>query len=145
MKSLLSKNKEAIGGIIIIVIAFYSGRYTAPSKTETKTVEIEVEKIQEHQDKIVIEKVNKDGSKETITRVITDRNKDTIKGSEETKIVENKKSPLNVYAMGGIDITNPANGFIVGAHVSKQLLGPVSIGVFGFSNKTVGVSVGMSF
>jgi hypothetical protein len=60
-------------------------------------------------------------------------------------VVESKKSTLNVYAMGGLDVTSPQNGFIVGAHVSKQLIGPVSIGLFGFTNKTAGVSIGMSF
>lgn len=144
MKSFLNKNKEALGGIIIIVLAFYVGRYTSPTKVETKNVTIEIEKIKQHQDTIIVEKVNKDGSKETTTRIITDTDKDASKTSEQTKIVENKPS-LNVYALGGLDVTNPANGFIVGAHVSKQLLGPISIGVFGFTNKTVGVSVGMSF
>lgn len=144
MKAFLSKNWDAIAGFLMLIGCFYWGRYTAPTKIETKTITIEAEKIKQHQNTLIVEKINKDGSKETTTRIITDTNKDTVKTSEQNKLVE-KKSALNIYALGGIDITNPASGFTVGVHVSKQLIGPVSIGLFGFTNKTTGVSLGMSF
>jgi hypothetical protein len=144
MKAFLSKNWEAVIGILMLVGCFYWGRHTAPTKVETKTITVEVEKIKQHQNTVIVEKVNKDGSKETTTRIVTDTNKDTTKTSEQNKLVE-KKSPLNIYALAGIDIANPANGFTVGAHISKQLLGPVSLGVFGFTNKTAGMSLGLNF
>lgn len=145
MKQFLSKNYEAIGGVIIIVIAFYCGKYAAPTKVETKVVTVEVEKTKVVEKKVIVEKVNPDGSKTTVTTVDTNTETQTDTNTNSTTIKENKKSSLNVYAMGGLDVSNPANGFIVGAHVSKQLLGPVSIGLFGFTNKTTGVSVGFSF
>lgn len=144
MKTFLSKNWDAIAGFLMLIGCFYWGRYTAPTKIEIQTKTIEVEKVQQHQDTVIVEKVHKDGSKETTTRIVTDTNKNTTKASEQNKIVE-KKSSLNIYALGGIDVSNPANGFTIGAHISKQLLGPISLGVFGFTNKTAGISVGFNF
>lgn len=146
MLNYLKKNDrwQVIAGLIMLIIAFAWGRYSAPTKVETKTVTVEVEKIQQHQNTVIVEKVNKDGSKETTTRIITDTNKNTAKASEQSKLVE-KKSALNVYGLGGLDISNPSGGFFVGAHISKQLIGPVSFGVFGLTNKTAGISVGLSF
>lgn len=145
MKTFLSKHWETVLGILMIVAIFYAGRYTAPTKVETKTVTVEVEKTKVVEKKVIVEKTNPDGSKTTVTTVDTNTETQTDSTSNTTTVKENKKSTLNVYAMGGLDVTNPANGFIVGAHVSKQLIGPISIGLFGFTNKTAGVSIGMSF
>lgn len=136
---------QVIAGLIMLIIAFAWGRYSAPTKVETKTITVEVEKTKVVEKKVIVEKVNPDGSKTTVTTVDTNTETQTDTNTNSTTVKENKKSTLNVYAMGGLDVTNPANGFIVGAHVSKQLLGPVSIGLFGFTNKTAGVSVGFSF
>jgi hypothetical protein len=143
MKSFLSNNWKVVVGILIIVVAFSFGRYTAPTKVETKTVTVEVEKVKIDRNRIVIEKTNKDGSKIKITRSssMTDRNTQT--SQQSTKLVENKSS-LNISALAGVDVTKPT-GIVFGAHVSKQLIGPVSIGVFGLTNKTVGASIGLSF
>jgi hypothetical protein len=145
MKAFLNKYGETLGGILIIVIAFYYGKYSAPTKVETKTITVEVEKTKVVEKKVIIEKVNPDGSKTTVTTVDTNTETQTDTTSNSSTVKETKKPSLNVYAMGGLDVTNPANGFIVGAHVSKQLLGPISIGLFGFTNKTAGVSLGMTF
>lgn len=141
----LSKNWEAMCGIIIIVIAFYVGKHYSPTKVETKVITVEVEKAKIVEKKVIVEKVNPDGSKTTVTTIDTNTEKQTTTASNNTVTKENKKQPLSVYAMGGLDVTNPSGGFIVGAHVSKQLLGPLSFGLFGLTNGTAGISLGLSF
>jgi hypothetical protein len=145
VKTFLNKNWEAIGGIVIIVIAFYAGKHYAPTKVETKVITVEVEKTKVVEKKVIVEKVNPDGSKTTVTTIDTNTEKENTTASNSTTTKENKKQSLNVHAMGGLDITNPSNGFIVGAHVSKQLLGPISFGLFGLTNGTAGISLGLSF
>lgn len=145
MKKFLNKNWDAIGGVIIIVIAFYTGKHYAPTKVETKVITVEVEKTKVVEKKVIVEKVNPDGSKTTVTTIDTNTEKENTTASNNTTIKENKKQPLNVHAMGGLDITNPSGGFIVGAHVSKQILGPISFGLFGLTNGTAGISLGLSF
>ena len=145
MNQFLNNHKETVLGLALIVIIFYAGRYTAPTKVETKTVTVEVEKEQKHENKVVVQRIGKDGTTTVITHVITDTNTSINKIDRTDKVIENNKPSLNVYAMAGLDVSNPQNGFVFGAHVSKQILGPVSIGLFGLTNKTIGASVGFSF
>ena len=145
MKKFPVKNWEAIVGVVIIVVTFYAGKHSAPTKVETKVVTVEVEKAKVVEKKVIVEKVNKDGSKTTVTTIDTNTEKERSSAASNISSKENKKSPLNVSVMGGLDISDPANGFIVGAHVTKQLLGPISFGLFGLTNGTAGVSVGFSF
>jgi hypothetical protein len=113
------------------------------------------------------EKVNPDGSKEVETVVVdktkTDNTtseattKDTSKTSDKssetskTKIVENtRKWHLSVLAgttPGSLKDAvlyqaNPSNKY--GGHVEYKVIGDIYVGGFGFSDKSFGVSVGIS-
>lgn len=142
MKSFLSKNWDGILGILLLVFCFCLGRYTSPTKVETKTVTIEVEKVKTNQNVVVVEKVNKDGSRVKITKASSQTYRNTENSTQNTKVVENKPS-VNIHAMAGLDVLNP-KGVVVGVHANKQILGPISLGVFGFTNNVIGLSLGMS-
>ena len=144
MKQFLNKNKEAFGGVVIIIVAFYCGRYSAPEriKTETKIVEVEKEVIKTEYKTVRI-KENKDGSKETI--IVSESNsqeKAKQKSSEEKKeIVKNGSTYVSVL-LGGASTVPHLN---YGLSVQRDVLGPFTIGVWGLTNYNFGASVGLRF
>lgn len=155
---------------LLIGVAF--GRYTLPAKivtkTETVTVEKEVIKNVETTSKDtnkdrelivtetvkpdgtkIIEKhyVNKDQIKEDTTKVGTTTD---VKSSDtKTSIVEtNAKNDWNISALATKSHTDDdmfKGSLSYGVHVQRRILGPISIGAFGLTNRTAGISIGVSF
>lgn len=80
------------------------------------------------------------------TKKDVDTKTETVKTDTTTETETRTKSSdhLSLSLIGAVDITNP-NGIIYGGHVQKNLLGPVTIGVFGLSNGVAGCSVGLTF
>lgn len=130
-----------IGGIVLLLAAFATGRFTAPERVKVETRTVEVEKIKEQVRTVTVTKP--DGSSTTTT--VIDRNIDRNSDSSTIKETDNKKSSLSINALAGLDITNPTKGYVFGAHVSKRLLGPIEFGVFGLTNGTAGISAGLRF
>lgn len=132
---------------ISLILAFAFGRFSTPTKTETKIETVEVEKKQKDvkSDIITVEVIKPDGTK---TTTITDKTETKIQDnilSKQTmdKIVEKSYSITNISLLSGMDITSPK--IIYGVSVSKNLLGPVVIGLWGMTNSTAGASIGVSF
>lgn len=78
----------------------------------------------------------------------------TVDSNTKSKSTENKQinapsSPtkrLNVSALAGVDLSNlRAVVPVYGVSVTKQVLGPVTVGAFGLTNGVIGVSLGMEF
>jgi hypothetical protein len=150
-------NKRVIVlSILALGVVYAFGRYSAPNKVEIH----EVEKVV-YQEKLVQDKsVNKrstttvtehpDGTKITTTTTEasrdthTQRDTDLAKDTEKTRI-ETRNLGMRFELLGGLDVTRPMDGYIVGAHVSTTLIGPLNIGVWALSNKTAGISAGLQF
>ena len=135
--------RKYIAVIVLVVIAYATGRYMSPEKVKTEVKTIEVEKIvTKVQRKKVVIKENKDGSKETV--IVTDTKSDE-KGKSNTDI-ENKevtkKGSFNVSVLAGSSI--PING-VLGVSATKNVLGPITVGAWGLTNGTAGLSVGLNF
>lgn len=157
-------NKIFIFGAIILV-AFAAGRWLAPTKIKTETKIVEVEKKSEksttdtdrnkHKETKTVEIVRPDGTKETTTTTVEDTNTDrktTTAKTEESKKAESQSreetrssSRTSIAALSGVDTSQSLNPLVYGVSISKEVLGPISIGVWGLSNKTYGASVGVSF
>lgn len=146
-----------IAGVVLLVLGYGIGRFTTPDKIVTQTKIVTVTDEKSVTDKKVdsttkiTEVKNKDGTVTTVTEIDShsdtnrQKEKDTSIVDEETKTVENNKSSLNVSVMAGLDVTNPAGGYIIGGQITKRMLGPITLGVWGLSNKTGGLSVGLQF
>ncbi len=153
--------------IIIVTVglatSFAFGRYSTPEKIkiETKIVEVEkktddkkiIDKEKKHVKTTVTEIDKPDGTK-IITSVTTDDSTDdtkttdiatddTTKNTDITKEVTKGSNKVTVAALGGIDFTN--GHYVFGASVSRPLLGPVTFGLFGLSDLTFGISLGLQF
>lgn len=127
-----------IMGGLLAYIAF-------PTKIETKTVTVEVEKKKTQQNTVIVEKRNKDGSSIKITEIISKIEAESKKDNKVTEVKETYKPQYNVSVMAGVDVTNLKNPITFGIHAQKQFIGPFNLGLFALTNKTVGISAGLQF
>ena len=145
--------KIAIAAISLLA-AFAAGRYSVsqPSihtvvDTNTKTNTDTDTNKHETTVTTVVEQPN--GTKTTTTKTTENdtidqtQNQDTVSEITQT-VTAPKKNTLNISALAGLDLSNSMKP-VYGASVNKNFLGPVTMGVFGLTNGTVGVSLGLSF
>jgi hypothetical protein len=146
--------------ILVALVAFAFGRWAAPTKviTETKTVEVEKSKETKSVDKDVHKvtkvktKKNKDGSEETetVTEEDTSTKSDAKKSASDVSSSENREektygSPRTFVGVSSkLNLSGPQY-VSYGAIVVRPIIGPITIGVFGFMDGTVGGSVGLTF
>jgi hypothetical protein len=153
---------------VSLVVAYAVGRYTAPVKikTETKIVEVNKKTKKEKEDiskdrhkKTTIEEVTMpDGTRKKTTTITDDTEYDKKKTSnetekskrteKETKEVIKESSKLHLSGLFGANVSGGIQQQITpiyGIAVSKDVLGPISIGGFGLTNGVVGISLGLNF
>lgn len=139
--------------LVALVVAFASGRYSVQKPT-IKTEIQQTEAVKQTEDKNTHTKTTKTEVKKPdgtdITTTVTDQVQDddmTTHSTATTKIQQTVTPPktgtLNISALAGFDIRKMTPAY--GASVTKQILGPVSVGAFGLTNGVVGVSIGLSF
>jgi len=140
--------------VIIITVslatAFAVGRYTVPTKTvvQTKIVEVEKKDTKTHDNIVVTETDKPDGTKVIVTKTVDDTDTTTNLNVSDitTKTVEKTTGRMNLSILGGAPLTfSGPTSLVYGAHVSKDIIGPVSIGVWYLSSSTGGLSVGLTF
>lgn len=131
--------------VLFFVVGAATAYYLVPKRVETKTVTVEVQNKKTEQDTVIVEKTNKDGSK-TKTTTIKTKTESQDKTNTQTKSEKEYYKPeYTISVMGGVDFNNLTAPFILGVHAQKQIIGPFNVGVFGFTNKTIGLSVGLQF
>jgi hypothetical protein len=131
--------------VICFIIGGVTAYYAMPKRVETKTVTVEVQNKKSEQDTVIVEKTNKDGTKTKTTTIKTKTETQNKKDNQKESNTVTSKPEYHISLMGGVDINNLSNPFIIGVHAQKQFIGPFSLGIFGFTNKTAGVSVGIQF
>jgi hypothetical protein len=138
--------------IAMLLGAFVAGRYSATQKPEVKTVSSVQDVTKEASNKdthsVTTTKViqQPDGAKETDTTTTVDtvaHNTDVITDTSKvtTDVIPPKTNTVNVSALAAIDNWTP----YYGVSVSKQVLGPITVGGFGLTNGTLGISIGINF
>jgi hypothetical protein len=148
---------------ISLLVAYGFGRWSAPEvvRTETKTVEVERKREETKTDTsrdtdkeiTVTETKRPDGTEERVTRTTvkqrTEKATDTKQVTKTNKETDQRREEIRpsgkttLLALIGIPFTGGTPMY--GASVSKQVLGPIAISVWGFSNATVGTGIGLSF
>jgi hypothetical protein len=138
------KNKNLIP-VVALLLGGALGYYMSPTKVQIQTVTVEVEKKKTEQDTVIVEKTEKDGTKTKTTTVKTKTETQTKKDTESSKTEETYKPQYNISVMAGMDLNNLSNPIVFGIHAQKQFIGPINFGIFGFTNKTAGLSIGLQF
>lgn len=143
-------DSKTAGMILVIAASFFLiGRTTAPEKIKVEKEFVAVTTYKENIDKqfdinATTTTISKpDGTKVTRTKR-TDRSKETKATSSreiqyKTEIKEIiKSSPTSVMLVA-------TNGLDYGLSLSRQVLGPITIGIFAFKSGVFGASIGVNF
>lgn len=158
--------KKVLVGVVIIVGSVAVGRYTAPTKVEEKENIVYKDRIVE---KKVFEKdtskkndtvtvrlvtIKPDGTRTIETKIVnkdeiivsengkTDVVKETEATKETDKLVESKHDDWNVSVAIKMD---SGYNLSYGAHVQRRILGPFTLGAFGYTDVSGGLSLGLNF
>lgn len=156
----MSTKTKILVFVILTVGAFLAGRYSTPEKIRVETKIVEVEKKTEdsktdtdkHKETKTVTETAPDGTTKIITIIVEDENKktedkktsDSVTNRDETKEITRNRSKLSISVLGGTNFLNPPLVPIYGAHVTYSVLGPITVGAFGLSNLTFGVSIGLN-
>lgn len=146
----LTTKTKIIVSIVVMAVAFASGRYSVSNPT-VKTHEVvntdSDTKVNKETHKVTTITEDKDGKKTTtITEdsdTKADKTTDTNKTLDQT-VTPQKTGTVNISALAGLSFDGtfkPAYG----ASVSKELIGPLIVGAFGLTNGTIGLSLGLNF
>lgn len=149
---------------VVPLAAFAAGRWACPTKVRVETRTVEVEKKTEqvktdtarerHVDTVVTVVTRPDGTKTETTHTVqdthtqqdrrlaeTDQSRRVDASLKETIYAESK---LTLSVLGGYnpgDFTKP----VYGLSLTKPVLGPITLGIWGMSDKTFGCSLGFTF
>lgn len=124
-----------------VLLAYATGRYLQPAKVVTKNVEV-VKEVTKRDVRTVIKTVKlPDG---TVTRERTTEDKTQVNNEtnkSNTTEITAQTSKTHISAMAGWDFNEPNYGVAI----TKDIWGPVNVGVWMFVNGPAGLSVGISF
>ena len=133
-------------------MTFAAGRYSVPTKpdihTVTNTTTIEDKQTDKNTHKVTtITEDCKTGKKVTVitedTTSQTKKDQDIVTKVDQST-TQPKRSSINISALASLDT---GRGFmpVYGVSVNKEVLGPITAGIFGLTNGTVGISIGVNF
>ena len=132
-----------IGGCLVIFgLGVGVGHYGTPPKVQEKIVEKDVEHKQDNVVTTVTETKKPDGTDTTVTQTV-DKSVENSTTTDNTTVMTSSVPQWHATLGYGYDFKNVMPVYM-GA-VDKKLLGPVSVGIFGVSNGTLGVTVGLEF
>lgn len=147
-------SKFLIPGVCFLVgvgTAYFAAPSKVVTKTEVREKIVTVVEKEKHANVVVTkeETDRPDGTKVITTVTVdktvekeADRTKETVVATE-TKTVERQSPQWNLRAMAGFDLKARTPSY--GAGLERRLLGPIFIGVYGFSSGAAGVSVALFF
>lgn len=128
----------------LLLIGYSIGRYIQPTKVVTKVQTVTQTVVQDHIHTVTVTVAKPDGSK--VTTITQDNNsvvsKDTDTNSSTVTVYN--KPQWKISGMAGANY-NSLSTPIYGGQVERRVLGPVFIGIWGFNNKSAGLSAGLEF
>lgn len=163
-------SKKALGLLVILFLTGVAvGRFTLPSKIVEKEKivfqdriiekKIEVSASQKKNNKVYtkVEKILPDGTKTieskivnqdvTVTNNKTNQSTDTTISQtteKEKTITYSKQDMIIAFGMSG-RLDNLTGKIGYGGIVEKRLIGPIYIGVMGYTDRTYGFNIGLGF
>lgn len=150
----LDPKKAAIIVVLSVVVSFAFGRYFAPEKvkevTKTVTIEKEVERKRQDTNKktVIVTRPNGESRTEIVEVTHSDITKEGTKLSENEHSQEKSRSSdkVTILALGGVNVLSiDRNQVQYGLSVSRPILGPITVGLWGLSSGVGGLGVGVTF
>lgn len=143
---------KILAGIGYTVLIFAVGRYTVTPAKVSESLK-ETEQVKQAEDKhietkkTITETKKPDGSSTTVT-VIDQKVEDEKETKSALSLQEQQSvSPRKTFNLSILGADNIHDTFkpVYGLSLTKQVLGPVTVGAFGFQNGSVGISLGLNF
>lgn len=156
----MPSKKQIIIVLVLCVVSAAVGRYLTPEKIkiETKIVEVESKtkdknkQINDHKKTTIVETTAPDGTKTKTTVITDDRNSSSSSSETDNKHTETDTSKEVVRGSSKVTLsalvamnTSSLGTPIYGLSITKPVLGPLTLGIFGLTDKVGGVSVGLTF
>lgn len=139
----MNTSTKVISGLIVAAVAFAVGRYSVNfNKTETKTEDKQKDK-ESHTETTTTTTKKPDGETTTTTTTKTDTESHTETKKSDTLVVTASKN-TNVSLLVAVPSFRELVP-VYGISVTRPILGPITIGAFGLTNGTFGVSAGLEF
>jgi len=141
--------KIAIMVLVALGLGYAVGRYVQPASI--KIVKEEVIKIVDRINKdvvTIIEKITRpDGTVEEKTTIIDKTQYEHYQQQQtnESTTIVSQKAQWKVQGLAGIRIDDFRGPQIYGVGIERRIIGPVFVGVWGNTDKQVGLSVGLEF
>lgn len=144
METITTRTK-VLAVILLVVAAFATGRYTVkPVEVVKHETEETTKKEETDTHTEIVETKQPDGSTKKVTTIDRSSRTDYATKKETETKTTNKVQKTNISALVSVNIRE-RNALIYGISVTREILGPVTVGVFGLTNGTVGASIGINF
>jgi hypothetical protein len=131
-------SKIGLATIALLALGYGIGRYLVPPKTVEVIKEVKV--IEKAKDSYQREITRPDGTKETVT-IVKERDRET--GTKEASKTIDARPNYKASALAGYDLTGKKP--VYGLLIEKRIFSNISAGVWGTTNKEVGLSVNYEF
>jgi hypothetical protein len=146
---------KIIVSIVVVLSTFAAGRFSVQKPTVKTTVATQTdthidEKKDTHTITTTTTKKEPNGETDTIQVVdMTTKVHDLENQQADTQIQQTiippKTNTLNISGLVGNDFTKGLLAPTYGVSVTKQVLGPMTVGAWGLTNGTIGLSIGLNF
>lgn len=135
------KNMLIAAGVLILVflLGVGVGKYSTPSKSTEKDKTVTSDQQGTTTNDTTITKPDGTVVKEHIVTVV----KKEFIDREVAKVVEASKPSWAISALAGYSLQD--NQRVYGIDVKKRVAGPVFVGAWGTTNRTIGLSIGYEF
>ena len=142
---MLNTKVKSLIACMIVLTAFAAGRYTGPKPaTTTSETEIKDDSTIKTHTTVVITKAP-DGTVKTTETTDQTENKDVTQNKTTVAVAAIKTTKTNISALTALVPENGSRIPRYGVSVSREIIGPVTAGIFGLSSGIVGVSIGINF
>ncbi len=146
----MTLQKIAILYVVVGVLSFALGRYTASTLSTTKDYSKQTEtdtKTNTNTNKQTVITEKPDGTKTTVitedTKIVEDAQSKSDTQKTQTSVAT-KHSVTNASLLVAVPAWNDLKP-VYGLSLNKEFIGPVTIGAFGLTNGVLGLSLGINF
>lgn len=135
-----------LAGLVLLLgvfsFGYYEGHKSVQIASSATITEVKDKEVDKHVETVTTK--DREGNVKIVTTVDTvARSTDNRRSDTVTTVTTVKALPkTNVSLLGGYDFQQKE--LIYGLSITKEVYGPLTVGVFGLNNKTAGLSVGIS-
>lgn len=130
---------KLISYIIVAITSLLLGWYLTKNYYSVSQTKTEIREVN-HTKTIIVTVKEPNGTEKTTTTIDSE-----TKSQTNTSMKIAKSNKTNISLLASNDFSNSLIKPVYGLSASRELIGPITVGVFGLTNKTIGISIGINF